>query len=121
MELNIEPQAKARLAAEAAAAKLGQDIVILDVGDVIGITDAFVVCSASNTRAVRTIVEEIEEQLRVLADARPRSIEGLDTASWVLLDFGDIVVHVFLTETREFYDLERLWADVPREELISER
>jgi ribosome-associated protein len=117
----IEPHAKARLAADAAAAKLARDIVILDVGDIIGITDAFVVCSANNTRQVRTIVDEVEEHLRVLADAQPRAIEGLDSATWVLLDYGDIVVHVFLAETREFYDLERLWADVPREQLINER
>lgn len=117
----IEPHAKARLAADAAAAKQAHDIVILDVGDVIGITDAFVVCSAGNTRQVRTIVDEIEEHLRVLVDARPRAVEGLEAASWVLLDYGDIVVHVFLAETREYYDLERLWADVPREDLVSER
>ncbi len=117
----IEPHAKARLAAEAAAAKMAQDIVILDVGDIIGITDAFVVCSANNTRQVRTIVDEVEEHMRILVDARPRAIEGLDTASWVLMDYGDIVVHVFLSETREFYDLERLWSDVPREQLVSER
>jgi len=88
--------------------------VILDVGDILGIADAFVITSAPNTRQVRTIVEEVEKQLREKADARPRSVEGLDDASWVLLDYGDVVVHVFLTETRQFYGLERLWADAAR-------
>jgi ribosome-associated protein len=63
---------------------------------------------------VRTIVEEIEKQLREKTDTRPRSVEGLDDASWVLLDYGDVVIHVFLTETRQFYGLERLWADAAR-------
>jgi ribosome-associated protein len=105
---------RSRIAAAAAADKKGDDIVILDVGDILGIADAFVIASASNTRQVRTIVEEVEKQLRERADARPRSVEGLDDASWVLLDYGDVVVHVFLTETRSFYGLERLWADADR-------
>jgi ribosome-associated protein len=105
---------RSRIAAAAAADKKGDDIVILDVGDILGIADAFVIASASNTRQVRTIVEEVEKQLRERADARPRSVEGLDDASWVLLDYGDVVVHVFLTETRGFYGLERLWADADR-------
>jgi ribosome-associated protein len=113
----IDPHAKAHVAAGAAADKLAHDIVILHVGDIIGITDAFVVCSAPNTRQVRTIVDEIQTQLRTRVAAHPRAIEGLDTSTWVLLDYGDIVVHVFLAETREYYGLERLWADAPREEL----
>ena len=87
---------------------------MLDVGDIMGILDAFVITSAPNTRMVRAIVDEVETQLRLRADARPRSVEGLADASWVLMDYGDIVVHVFLSETREFYALERLWADAAR-------
>lgn len=102
---------RARIAARAAAAKKGEEIVVLDVGEILGITDAFVVTSGSNTRQVRTIVEEVEKQLREQAAAKPRAVEGLDDATWVLLDYGDVVVHVFLRETREFYGLERLWAD----------
>ena len=79
-----------------------------------GIVEHFVVTSASNTRQVKTIVDEVEKQMRERADAKPRAVEGLTDASWVLVDYGDIVVHVFLTETREFYGLERLWADAPR-------
>jgi ribosome-associated protein len=86
------------------------------VGDLIGIVEAFVITSAPNTRQVRTIVDEVELRLREQAGVKPRSAEGLDDASWVLLDYGDVVVHVFLTETRDFYGLERLWADAERVE-----
>ena len=102
------------VAARAAADKLGTDVVILDVGDIIGITEAFVLASGSNTRQIRTICDEVEFALKVEADVSPRSVEGLADASWVLVDYGVLVVHVFLTETREFYDLERLWSDAPR-------
>ena len=105
---------EARIAARAADAKKGDEITILDVGDIIGIVDIFVITSAPNTRLVRTIVEEIEKQLHARAGVKPRSAEGLDDYSWVLLDYGDLVVHVFLDETREFYGLERLWADAAR-------
>ena len=104
----------ALVAARAAADKLGTDVVILDVGDIIGITEAFVLASGSNTRQVRTICDEVEFALKVEADLSPRSVEGLADASWVLVDYGVLIVHVFLTETREFYDLERLWSDAPR-------
>lgn len=109
------------VAAAAASAKKGNDIVALDVGDILSITDAFVITSASNVRQVRTIVDEIEKAMKEQLSAPPTSVEGLDDATWVLLDFGDIVVHVFLDETRAYYELERLWADAPRidwEELV---
>jgi ribosome-associated protein len=102
------------VAAAAASAKKAEDIVALDVGDIISITDAFVITSASNTRQVRTIVEEIEKAMKEHASAPPTSVEGLDDATWVLLDYGDVVVHVFLDETRTYYELERLWADAPQ-------
>ena len=69
--------------------------------------------SASNTRLVRTIVEEVELALKIADDESPRSVEGLGDATWVLMDYGDVIVHVFLAETRAFYDLDRLWADAP--------
>ena len=102
------------VAANAADAKQGQDTVVLEVGDVLAITDYFVITSASNPRAVKTIGEEIEAQVAEASGARPTSIEGLDDLRWVLLDYSGFVVHVFLEETRRYYDLERLWADVPR-------
>ncbi len=87
---------------------------MLEVGDIIGITEAFVLASGTNTRQVRSICDEIELALKIEADVAPRSVEGLADSAWVLMDYGEIVVHVFLTETREFYDLERLWSDAPR-------
>lgn len=104
---------RAGIAAHAADEKKGEDIRVLDVGDIISIAEAFVFVSASNTRLVRTIVDEIELALKLSDDEGPHSVEGLDDASWVLMDYGDVIVHVFLTETREFYDLDRLWADAP--------
>lgn len=116
---------RAEVAARAAAEKQGFDIVVLDVGDIISITEAFVIVSASNTRQVRTIVDEVEAALKALAGdpkaSGPRSVEGLEDASWVLMDYGDLIVHVFLNDTREFYDLDRLWADAPRIEWDDER
>ena len=102
---------RARIAARAADAKKGEDILVLDVAEIIGIVECFVITAASNTRLVRTIVEEIERRLFDQTGEKPRAVEGLRDASWVLLDYGDLVVHVFLAETREFYALERLWAD----------
>ena len=106
--------ARARVAVDAAAEKKGADLAILDVGDVLSIIDLFVLVSASNARQVRTIVDEVEKALTEHDGSKPISVEGLAGASWVLLDYGDIVVHVFLDETRSYYDLDRLWGDVPR-------
>jgi ribosome-associated protein len=105
---------RALVAAAAASAKKGEDIVVLEVGEIIAIIDCFVLVSAGNTRQVRTIVDEVEKAMRELDASRPIGVEGLDDATWVLLDYGDIVVHVFFVETRAFYDLDRLWADAPR-------
>jgi len=102
---------KARIAARAADDKKGDDILALDVADIIGIVECFVITSASNSRLVRTIVDEVERQIYEQTGEKPRAVEGLRDASWVLMDYGDLVVHVFLAETREFYGLERLWAD----------
>ena len=110
---------KARIAARAADDKKGDDILVLDVADIIGIVECFVITSASNSRLVRTIVDEIERQVFEQTTEKPRAIEGLRDASWVLMDYGDLVVHVFLDETREFYGLERLWADAERVEWAS--
>jgi ribosome-associated protein len=105
---------RAGIAAHAADEKKGEDIVVLDVGDIISIAEAFVFVSAPNTRLVRTIVEEIELALKLTDDEGPRSVEGLDDSTWVLMDYGDVIVHVFLSETRAYYDLDRLWGVVPR-------
>jgi ribosome-associated protein len=104
---------RALVAAGAIAEKKGIDVTAVRVGEILAITDLFVIASASNTRQVKTIVEEVERALKEHDGSRPRSVEGLGDASWVLLDYGDLVVHVFLAETRAFYDLDRLWADAP--------
>ena len=104
----------ARTAARAASAKGGEDTVIIEVGGVLAITDAFVITSGRNTRQVKTIAEEVEAKLKSEGGISPLRVEGLGDSQWVLLDYGDLVIHVFLDETREFYDLERLWSDAPR-------
>ncbi|HLM95298.1 MAG TPA: ribosome silencing factor [Acidimicrobiales bacterium] len=104
----------ALVAARAAADKLGQDTVVLAMGDLLGVTDAFVVTSGANTRQVRTIVEEVERQLKQSAGRSPRATEGLRDLTWVLMDYGDFLVHVFQDEARAYYDLERLWGNAPR-------
>jgi ribosome-associated protein len=102
---------RSRIAARAAYAKKGDDTLVLDVADIIGIVECFVITSASNSRLVRAVVDEIESQIYEQTGEKPRAVEGLRDASWVLIDYGDLVVHVFLNETREYYGLERLWAD----------
>ena len=104
----------ARTAARAASAKGGDDTVIIEVGAVLAITDAFVITSGRNTRQVKTIAEEVEARLKAEGGIGPLRVEGLGDSQWILLDYGDLVVHVFLDETREYYDLERLWSDAPR-------
>ena len=104
----------ARTAARAASAKGGDETVIIEVGAVLAITDAFVITSGRNTRQVKTIADEVESKLKSEGGISPLRVEGLGDGQWVLLDYGDLVIHVFLDETRDFYDLERLWSDAPR-------
>ncbi len=101
------------VAARAASSKSGRDTVVLAVDRLLGLTDAFLITSGANPRQVRTIGEEIERQLKLAGYGGPLCVEGTDDARWVLMDFGDIVAHVFLEEAREFYDLEQLWGDAP--------
>jgi ribosome-associated protein len=102
------------IAARAASEKKGEDTVVLAVGPILLITDAFVITHGTNARQVRTITEEVEQKVKSAGGPSPLRIEGLDDARWVLMDYGDFVVHVFLEEVRRFYDLERLWADAER-------
>ena len=103
-----------RLAATAAAGKTDDETLVLDVGDVLSITSWFVITSGRNSRQVKTIAEEIEQVVADRGGPRPLRVEGLDALQWVLIDYGDFVVHVFHEESRRFYNLERLWGDVPR-------
>ena len=101
-------------AARAADDKSADDVVVLEVGPVLALCGHFVIASASNTRQVRAIGDEVEAQLAAAGGPRPIRVEGRDDMTWVLMDYGDFVVHVFLEETRHYYDLERLWSDVDR-------
>ncbi len=99
-------------AAQAAADKLANDIVLVDVSEQLVITDVFLIASAPNERQVQSIVDEVEERLRVVG-VKPVRREGQREGRWVLLDFGDIVVHVQHAEERAYYALERIWRDCP--------
>ncbi len=104
----------ALVAAGAADDKLGDDTVVLAMGELLGVVDAFVVTSGRNDRQVRALVEEVERRVKDHDGTKPMSVEGLADATWVLMDYGDFVVHVFAAETRGYYDLEHLWAGAPR-------
>ena len=112
--LNLDdPIILAHAAARAASNKLADDIVILDVGDLLGVTDHFVLASARNERQLGTVAGEVEGQLK-MSGRVPRRREGTKESGWILLDYGDVVVHAFTDEMRAFYELERLWADAPQ-------
>ena len=102
----------ATVAAQAAAAKLADDVVVIDVSGQLVITDCFVIASASNDRQVNAIVDEVEEKMR-LAGYKPARREGTREGRWVLLDYVDIVVHIQHQDERNFYALDRLWRDCP--------
>lgn len=97
---------------KAADSKRAEEIVALDVANVSLLADYFVIMQANSERQVKAIADEIEERVAA-AGVQVRDIEGKNAANWVLLDFGDVVVHVFRTETRQFYNLEKLWAEAP--------
>ncbi|MFA9563450.1 MAG: ribosome silencing factor [Acidimicrobiales bacterium] len=100
------------VAARAADDKKGSDTVVLRVGPVLGIAEFFVITSGANDRQVKAIAEEIEMQVVDAGAGRPLNVEGVDSRQWVLLDYGDMVVHVFREDIREFYSLDRLWSDM---------
>ena len=106
----------ARAAAHAAAEKLATTIVGIDVSEQLAITDIFVIVSAESERQVGAVVDEIEDSLRAMG-SKPVRREGQRDGRWVLIDFGDIVVHVQHDDEREFYELERLWKDCPEVDL----
>ncbi len=112
MTASPEAVGAARGAAQAASDKLATDIIALDVSEQVVITDVFFLCSGANDRQVRAIVDAIEDRLRA-EGSKPIRREGEREGRWVLLDFGDIVIHVQLAEERVHYALERLWKDCP--------
>ncbi|MBI2833374.1 MAG: ribosome silencing factor [Acidobacteria bacterium] len=105
--------AEIRAAVRAAQDKKASDVTILDLRKSAGFTDYFLLCSAQNPRQIKAIVDAIEERLRKL-HVRPAHVEGYERSEWVLLDFFDFVVHVFTSEMRAFYGLERLWGSAER-------
>jgi ribosome-associated protein len=90
--------------------------VVIDVGDILSITDHFVICSGGSDRQIKTIADEIARKLGE-EKRKPLRTEGGPDTGWILLDYGDFVVHVFSDEARDYYDLERLWKDAPRPDL----
>jgi len=103
----------ALVAAQAMDDKKAEDILILDVSNLLVVTDVFLLATGTSTRHVRSLMDDAELALREI-DRRPIRREGAEYGEWVLLDYGDVVIHVFEKETRAYYDLERLWADAPR-------
>ncbi|WP_051179192.1 ribosome silencing factor [Thermodesulfovibrio thiophilus] len=93
--------------------KKANDIKILEVKELTIITDYFVICSADSTTQVKALTEHLEETMK-LEGFKLFGIEGVSNARWILMDYGDVIVHIFLEETRRYYDLERLWLDAPR-------
>lgn len=113
-ERSAEARELAKVAARAADDKKAERTLVLDVASVLGITDYFVITSASNRRLVRTVVDAVEESVRDTTGRSPLRTEGLAEQLWVLVDYGDVVVHVFAEEIRMYYEIERLYRDVPK-------
>jgi len=111
---------KLMIAATAASERKALEMVALDIRKIASFAEYFLVCSGTSTRQVQAIADEVMEKLREQRDARPLHTEGYETATWILLDYGDLIVHVFTEDSRQFYQLERLWRDAERVELPEE-
>jgi ribosome-associated protein len=109
---DVDPEVQ--LAIRSAAEKKATEIAVLDLRQIASFAEFFVIASGANQRQVQAIADEIEEQLKKQLSTRPVRIEGYNSAEWVLMDYGDFIVHIFNKEAREFYDLERLWRDAGR-------
>lgn len=105
---------RVRLALHAAGEKKAHDLVVLDLREVASFTDFFVIASGTNVRQVQAVADAVQEQLRRQLGVKPARVEGYNSAEWVLLDYGDFILHVFEEKSRRFYDLERLWRDAAR-------
>ncbi|MCI0425880.1 MAG: ribosome silencing factor [Actinobacteria bacterium] len=104
----------ARVAAEAIFSKKGVDIVLLDVEDAFFLTDVFVIATGSSRPHVQALAEYVEERVAAVCGVKPLRVEGENEGEWVLIDFGDVIVHIFQAGPREYYSLERLWGDAER-------
>lgn len=108
----VDTATRVREAVAAAEDRKAVDVKVLRLGEVSDFTDYFLICSGTNERQVQAIADRVEDRLRE-ERVRPLHIEGYNRGQWVLLDYGDLVVHVFQEQTRNFYALERLWGDAP--------
>ena len=113
----VEPEALARIIAEVADSKMAEDIAVLDVRELVGYTDFLVICTARNERQARAVYEEVHQRLKQSHGVLPATVEGESEARWVLLDYLDCILHVFVPELRDRYRLEVLWGEAPRLEL----
>jgi ribosome-associated protein len=118
--MSLSPERLAITIAAHAADKKAGDIVVLDLREVAGYTDFFVICSGNSDRQTKAIHDGIQLGLKKQEGLLPRRVEGAGESRWILMDYLDVVVHVFTPETRQFYRLESLWGDVPRRELDPE-
>ena len=107
----------ARLAIDAILDKKGREVAVLDLRGISGVADLFVIATSDSDVQTRAIAESVQQKIREEAHERPWKKEGLDSLKWVLLDYVDVVVHVFDEEKRAYYDLERLWGDAPSEDV----
>ncbi|OLB01335.1 MAG: ribosome silencing factor [Candidatus Rokubacteria bacterium 13_1_20CM_2_69_58] len=108
----LTAERKVRRAARAALDKRATDLIVLDVQGLSSVTDYFLVCNGKSTTHMETITDAIRDELK-REGVRPLHAEGVPASGWILLDYGDVLVHVFLEETRAYYALERLWGDAP--------
>ena len=110
-----------KVMADAMLGKKAKDVVSIDLRPIgTAITDSFVICNADSTTAVSSIADYVIEKMRELTGRKPVRTQGLENSFWVILDYGDIVAHIFLTEYRVFYRLEDLWTDAPKKEYVDE-
>jgi len=109
---SIDPRETALLCVRYALDKKAYDLLLLEVGACTSLADYFLICTGRSDTQVQAIAQSIQENLAALG-RRPRTIEGMNIGHWVLMDYGDVVVHIFLESVRAFYDLERLWARAP--------
>lgn len=109
----VDQAEAAKIAARTAEDRLADDILVLDVSKSFFYADYFVICSGNTTRHTSRIAEEVQRKMKE-AGVRLKRAEGAAEATWILLDFGDVIVHIFTSEAREFYKLENLWKDAPR-------
>ena len=106
-------ESRVRIAAMAALDKKATDLTVLSVGALTSIADYFILASVTNERQAVAIADNIQEQLREKEKIKPLLVEGTSPGRWILLDYGDFIVHIFTEDTRRFYGLERLWGDAP--------